>query len=83
MPELAPLRLLVAVALGCVFEIGPAFAQTRLAPQESVLAYIPDYGFVRDTPAALASLMHPLAPALGRNDLVEACRAIDGGEVSH
>ena len=44
--------------------------------EETVLAYIPPYGFVRDTPSTLASLMYPLAPARGRNDLVEACRAM-------
>src|SRR5688572_7392852 len=43
---------------------------------ETALAYIPPYGFVRDTPAALAALTQPLAPASGRNDLVEACRAM-------
>ena len=50
-----------------------------LVPQsqeETVVADIPSYGFVRGTPAALASLVHPLAPAPGRNDLVAACRAI-------
>ena len=31
---------------------------------------------MRDTPVTLASFMHPLAAAPGRNDLVEACRAI-------
>src|SRR5215210_957286 len=46
------------------------------AQEETALADIPPYGFVRDTPAALASLMHPLAPAPGRNDFVEACRAM-------
>ena len=46
------------------------------AQEETVLADIPPYGFVRDTPTALASLMHPLAPAPGRNDFVEACRAM-------
>ena len=42
---------------------------------ETILAYIPPYGFVRDTPAALASLMRPL----GRRSsdvTVEACRAM-------
>ena len=46
------------------------------AQEETVLADIPNYGFVRDTPANLATLMQPLAPAPGRNDLVEACRAM-------
>src|SRR5215213_59465 len=46
------------------------------AQGETVLGYIPPYGFVRDTPAALAALMHPLAPAPGRDDFVEACRAM-------
>ena len=46
------------------------------AQEETVLADIPPYGFVRDTPAALASLMRPLTPAPGRNDFVEACRAM-------
>ena len=46
------------------------------AQDGTVLADIPPYGFVRDTPEALAALMRPLAPAPGRNDLVEACRAL-------
>ncbi len=46
------------------------------AQDETALADIPPYGFVRDTPAALASLMRPLAPAPGRNDFVEVCRAM-------
>ncbi len=41
-----------------------------------MLAEIPPYGFVRDTPAALASLRQPLASAPGRNDFVEACRVM-------
>ena len=46
------------------------------AQAETVLADIPNYGFVRDTPANLAALMRPLAPAPGRNDFIEACRAM-------
>jgi hypothetical protein len=53
-----------------------AKAQSPADGEEMVLANISPYSFVRDTPAALASLMHPLAPTLGRNDLVEACRAM-------
>jgi hypothetical protein len=51
-------------------------ASNSQSQEETVLAYIPPYDFVRDTPTALAALMHPLAPAPGRNDLVEACRAM-------
>ena len=54
---------------------GPTASGSQ-AQGETVLADIPNYGFVRDTPANLAALMHPLAPAPGRNDLVEACRAM-------
>jgi hypothetical protein len=53
-----------------------AKAQSPAVGEDHFLADIPPYSFVRDTPAALASLMHPLAPAPGRNDLVEACRAM-------
>jgi hypothetical protein len=53
-----------------------AKAHSPAVGEEMVLADIPPYSFVRDTPAALASLMHPLAPAPGRNDLVAACRAM-------
>ena len=44
--------------------------------EQPVLAYIPAYGWVRDTPAALAALNQPLTPAPGRNDLVEDCRVL-------
>ena len=44
--------------------------------EETTLGYVEPYGFVRDTPAALASLTQPLSPAPGRNDLVAACRAM-------
>jgi hypothetical protein len=54
---------------------GPTASGSQ-AQEETVLADIPTYGFVRDTPANLAAFMHPLAPAPGRNDLVEACRAM-------
>jgi len=77
------MRRFTAAAAGFVCLLGAplALAQSRNAsgpqPQEeTALADIPPYGFVRDTPAALASLMHPLAPAPGRNDFVEACRAM-------
>src|SRR3954470_9001896 len=82
------MRRFIAAAAGFVCLLGAplALAQNQQpsgpnasgfqAQEETVLAYIPPYSFVRDTPAALASLMHPLAPAPGRNDLVEACRAM-------
>ena len=44
--------------------------------EETILAYIPPYGFVRDTPAALASLMKPLGQRSRLNVTVEACRAM-------
>jgi hypothetical protein len=77
------MRRFTAAAVGFVCLLGAplALAQNQDASgfqvqEETALADIPNYGFVRDTPAALASLMHPLAPAPGRNDLVEACRAM-------
>src|SRR3954470_25073617 len=76
------MRPSAAAAAGFVSLLGAtlALAQNQKpnapAEAETVLAYIPPYGFVRDTPAALAALMQPLAPAPGRNDLVEACRAM-------
>src|SRR5215210_1434678 len=80
-------RSTVAVAgFVCLLGASPALAQNQQpsgpnasglqAQEETVLADIPPYGFVRDTPAALASLMRPLASAPGRNDFVEACRAM-------
>ena len=70
-----------AAGFMCLLGAPLAFAQSQIAlgfqPQdETVLADIPNYGFVRDTPANLATLMQPLAPAPGRNDFVEACRAM-------
>ena len=53
-----------------------AASTSQANEEEATLGYIEPYGFVRDTPAALASLMRPLAPAPGRNNLVEACRAM-------
>ena len=77
------MRRFTAAAAGFVCLLGAplALAQSQNAsgfqPQEeTVLADIPPYGFVRDTPAALAALMQPLAPVPGRNDIVEACRAM-------
>src|SRR4051794_37875141 len=82
------MRLSTAAAASLVFLFGTSLALAQnqkpsspnasgsQAEAETVLAYIPPYGFVRDTPAALAALMQPLAPAPGRNDLVEACRAM-------
>src|SRR5215218_2765714 len=78
--------LAATACLACLFGSSLALAQYQQpsgptasgsqAQEETVPADIPHYGFVRDTPANLAALMHPLAPAPGRNDLVEACRAM-------
>ena len=78
--------LAATICLACLLGASLALAQNQQpsgptssgsqAQEETVLAYIPPYGFVRDTPAALAALMQPLAPAPGRNDIVEACRAM-------
>src|SRR5215217_3381734 len=57
-------------------QLKPAASAEARSREETVLGYIEPYGFVRDTPAALASLAQPLAPAPGRNDLVTACRAM-------
>ena len=57
-------------------QLEPAASAEAGSREETVLGYIEPYGFVRDTPAALASLAQPLAPAPGRNDLVAACRAM-------
>jgi hypothetical protein len=54
----------------------PAASAEAGSREETVLGYVEPYGFVRDTPAALASLTQPLSPAPGRNDLVAACRAM-------
>ena len=54
----------------------PAASAEAGSRDETVLGYVEPYGFVRDTPAALASLTQPLSPAPGRNDLVAACRAM-------
>jgi hypothetical protein len=53
-----------------------ANASSSANEEETTLGYVEPYGFVRDTPAALASLTQPLSPAPGRNDLVAACRAM-------
>ena len=77
------MRRFTAAAAGfmCLLGAPLAFAQSQnalgfQAQEETVLADIPNYRFVRDTPANLATLMQPLAPAPGRNDFVEACRAM-------
>ena len=57
-------------------QLEPAASAEAGSREETVLGYIEPYGFVRDTPAALASLTQPLSPAPGRNDLVAACRAM-------
>jgi hypothetical protein len=62
---------------------GPASSRSQ-AQEETVLAYIPPYEFVRDTPANLAALMRPLSPVPGRNDFIEACRAmVERSAVEH
>lgn len=44
------------------------------AREETIVAYVPQTGFVRGTQSAIASLGKPLQPAPGRNRTVEACR---------
>jgi hypothetical protein len=43
---------------------------------ETVVAWVPQTGFVRGTRAAVAGLGSPLRPAPGLNRTVEACRAM-------
>ena len=75
---LATLAVLLGAPLAVAQSRQPSPANTSgpQAQAETVLADIPNYGFVRDTPANLAALMRPLAPAPGRNDFIEACRAM-------
>jgi hypothetical protein len=44
--------------------------------QQTVLAYLPNIGFVRGTPEALATVGRPLPVRPGPNRTVEACRAM-------
>lgn len=46
------------------------------AREETIVAYVPQTGFVRGTRSAIASLGRPLEPAPGRNRTVEACREV-------
>jgi hypothetical protein len=50
--------------------------------EPTALAWVPQTGYVRGTPAALASLGRPLAPAPGPNRTVEACRAVVQSEAA-
>lgn len=42
--------------------------------EDTVLAFVPETGFVRATPRTMASVGQPLAPQPGPNFTVEACR---------
>lgn len=53
-------------------QIAPVSADANGEP--TVLSWVPDTGFVRATPATLASFGRPLAEVAGRNRTVEACR---------
>ena len=83
---LATLALLLGTSLALAQSRQPSPPNTSgsQAQAETVLADIPNYGFVRDTPANLAALMRLLTPAPGRNDFVEACRTmVERSAVEH
>lgn len=55
------------------WQISPASAASQA---ETTLVYVPQTGYVRGTPEALASLGTPLRAASGPNRTVEACREV-------
>ena len=64
------------------FQIAPITAASQAAGEQIILSYVPETGFVRGTPAALAGIGQPLAPAAGPNRAVDACRTAVVGEAT-
>ncbi len=58
------------------WQILPISAAVEAQSQVTELAWVPQTGWVRGTPAALASIGRPLEFASGRNRTVDACRSI-------
>lgn len=64
------------------WQISPASAASRSQGEEIVSAYVPNTGYVRGTPQAVAAIGAPLEAAPGRNRTVEACRDVVESEAS-
>ncbi len=64
------------------WQISPASTASKAQGEETVLAYVPNTGYVRGTPEAVASIGVPLAIAPGPNRTVEACRDVVESEAS-
>jgi hypothetical protein len=63
------------------WQISPVTIQSE-GRQPTSLAWVPQTGYVRGTPAALASLGRPLAVTPGPNRTVEACREVVESEAT-
>lgn len=61
------------------WQISPA---SKAQGEETVLAYVPNTGYVRGTPEVMASIGRPLTPAPGPNRTVDACRDVVESEAS-
>lgn len=61
------------------WQISPA---SRAQGEEVVSAYVPNTGYVRGTPQAVAAIGAPLEAAPGPNRTVEACRDVVESEAS-
>ncbi len=63
------------------WQVSPITVESE-SREPTALAWVPRTGYVRGTPAALASLGRPLAAAQGPNRTVEACRAVVESEAA-
>lgn len=64
------------------WQISPASTASKAQSEATVLAYVPNTGYVRGTPEVVASIGVPLTSAPGPNRTVEACRDVVESEAS-
>lgn len=64
------------------WQISPATSASKAQGEETVLAYVPNTGYVRGRPEVVASIGTPMTPAPGTNRTVEACRDVVESEAS-
>lgn len=64
------------------WQISRVSVASRAQGEDTVLVYVPNTGFVRGTPEAVASIGARLEPAQGPNRTVDACRDVVESEAS-
>jgi hypothetical protein len=58
------------------WQVSPVSAASQAQGEQTIVSWVPETGYVRGTPRALASLGTPLRAVPGPNRTVDACRGV-------